>query len=479
LCDENVTESVTINKNITLEGSGSPTIRGHTEITGATATLKWLNLEPGSMFGTALGIYNGTATVHSCNIKKGPYTGWYGIWCSNSTLKHRYGSVFSQSNSTNTSIFLINAGSSSYIEDCTIKPGNGIAIDGTADGYAQDCDIVTYYRDAGYDINAYFTDAGTFELDDNSYGSSQSIYDPTPYNVSGDDWPPSLAKSVLVTKSTSSNNGIDDLDNLLNQADSLIALGKFDEGTDILKSIISNYPDESAALSALHKLVSYRNERDLVEGDKIYSMENQSDLAGLQRKFSDNHPLKLKALEYEINNDVRLGNIDQAINNSFEFSEKYMHLENGRRVLLGIADIFHFVTKDETAEKKIYELFLEKYPDHQMSEYVKLKLENQPPPQTQNVNPEAEPTFSIYPNPFNLETQIKFQNSETTIVNLSIYNSMGQRIKQLVNKSLPEGLNTVAWDGLNESGDVVATGLYFCRLKTDKNIFTQKILLVK
>jgi hypothetical protein len=217
----------------------------------------------------------------------------------------------------------------------------------------------------------------------------------------------------------------------------------------------------------------------LKENKKNYGAVNQRDLSVLQRKFSDNHPLKLKALEYEINNEVRLGNVDEAINKSFEFCEKYSGMECARRVLLGIADIHSFVTKDEAAEKKIYELFLEKYPDHQMSEYVKLKLENQPPPQTQNVNPETGETFYIYPNPFNLETQIKFQNSETTIVNLSIYNSMGQRIKQLVNKSLPEGLHTVVWDGLNESGDIVATGLYFCRLKTDKNIFTQKLLLVK
>jgi len=355
-----------------------------------------------------------------------------------------------------------------------IKPGNGIAIDGTADGYAQDCDIFTYYRDTGYDINAYFADAGTFELDDNNFGSAQSIYDPYPYNVSGDGWPSGLAKPALMAHSTSDKNDIDDM---LVQADSLIAQGKFDEGTDILKSIISNYPDETAALSALHKLVSYRNERDLEQGDKIYAMENQSDLAALQRKLSENHPLKLKALEYDINNDVRLGNVDEAINKSFAFCDNYVDLECGRRVLLGIADIHHFVTKDETAEKEIYELFLEKYPDHPMSEYVKLKLQEEPP--TPALNPETEPTFSIYPNPFNLETQIKFQTTETAFVCVDIYNFMGQHIKNVVSKSLPEGSHTFIWDGKNNAGQITASGLYFCCLKTDKNILTQKLLLVK
>ena len=214
-------ENIDIDKNITLlhTGSGSAYIRGNTKISNTSATLKWLRLEPGSTFGTVLGIYNGTGTLHSCYIYKGPYTGWWGIWCSNSTLKLRYGSIFPGSTSSNTSIFLINAGSSSYIRDCWIKPGNGIAISGTADGYAQDCHIVTFYKDSGWDINAYFADAGTFELIDNSYGTSQEIYDPEPYNVSGDGWPPGGLAKIHQTEDSliKSGNGI--LDNLLNQAD--------------------------------------------------------------------------------------------------------------------------------------------------------------------------------------------------------------------------------------------------------------------
>jgi len=179
-------EDVDIDENVTIEGSGSPHIRGSTDVSSASATLKDLYLEAGSLYGHALGIYNGTATLNTCYVVNGPYTGAYGIWCSSSALLLRYGSVYATSTSSNTSILLINPGSSSYIRDCMIKPGNGIAISGTADGYAQDCDIVTYYKDSGYDINAYLADDGTFELVDNNYGNSQDIYDPEPYHVSGD-----------------------------------------------------------------------------------------------------------------------------------------------------------------------------------------------------------------------------------------------------------------------------------------------------
>ena len=95
------------------------------------------------------------------------------------------------------------------------------------------------------------------------------------------------------------------------------------------------------------------------------------------------------------------------------------------------------------------------------------------------MNPETEPTFSIYPNPFNLETQIKFRITETTFVSVNIYNSMGQHIKNVVNKSLPEGSHTFIWNGKNNAGDIVASGLYFCCLRTNKNVVSQKLLLIK
>jgi hypothetical protein len=90
---------------------------------------------------------------------------------------------------------------------------------------------------------------------------------------------------------------------------------------------------------------------------------------------------------------------------------------------------------------------------------------------------ETEPTFSITPNHCNLETQIKFQNFETTVVSVSIYNSMQQFIKSLVNKSLPEGSHTFIWDGKNAAADIFTSGLYFCCLRTIKNAVSQKLLL--
>jgi len=56
---------------------------------------------------------------------------------------------------------------------------------------------------------------------------------------------------------------------------------------------------------------------------------------------------------------------------------------------------------------------------------------------------------------------------------------MGQHIKNVVSKSLPEGSHIYIWDGKNKTGQITASALYFCCLKMDKNIYTQKLLLVK
>ncbi len=86
-----------------------------------------------------------------------------------------------------------------------------------------------------------------------------------------------------------------------------------------------------------------------------------------------------------------------------------------------------------------------------------------------------------YPNPFNPTTTIEFfvtQNSD--FVNLEIYNIKGQKVKTLVNAHCEKGINTVVWDGANDSNKQVGTGVYFFQLKVDgKTIKTKKMMLLK
>ncbi len=79
-----------------------------------------------------------------------------------------------------------------------------------------------------------------------------------------------------------------------------------------------------------------------------------------------------------------------------------------------------------------------------------------------------------YPNPFNPSTTIKFSLPEATNVTLRIYNTLGQKVDELVNTNLEAGWYNYQWDA-----DNVATGIYIYELRTDKFISVKKMILMK
>ncbi len=84
-----------------------------------------------------------------------------------------------------------------------------------------------------------------------------------------------------------------------------------------------------------------------------------------------------------------------------------------------------------------------------------------------------------YPNPFNPKTTIGFELPAPSWVRLSILNILGQRVRSLVDRELPVGPHTVVWNGRDEHGDPVASGVYFYRLETADRSATRKLVLLK
>jgi hypothetical protein len=87
--------------------------------------------------------------------------------------------------------------------------------------------------------------------------------------------------------------------------------------------------------------------------------------------------------------------------------------------------------------------------------------------------------FQNYPNPFNPETTITFYLPRNTPALLQIFNTEGQLIKTLINAKQPAGYHRISWDGTNEAGQRVSSGIYFYRLQTDFGVLTKKMLLVR
>jgi hypothetical protein len=84
-----------------------------------------------------------------------------------------------------------------------------------------------------------------------------------------------------------------------------------------------------------------------------------------------------------------------------------------------------------------------------------------------------------YPNPFNPSTVIDYELSEALDVNLTVYDASGRQVRSLVRDRKPAGPNSVRWDGKDDSGRGVATGVYFYRLQAGGVSQTRKMVLLK
>jgi hypothetical protein len=84
-----------------------------------------------------------------------------------------------------------------------------------------------------------------------------------------------------------------------------------------------------------------------------------------------------------------------------------------------------------------------------------------------------------YPNPFNPETTINFSLNEAGPVELAIYNIKGQKIKTLVNETLPAQNYNIVWNGRDDNNQQVSSGVYFYRMNTSTYTSTRKMILMK
>lgn len=100
-----------------------------------------------------------------------------------------------------------------------------------------------------------------------------------------------------------------------------------------------------------------------------------------------------------------------------------------------------------------------------------------------NHQPQASPqTFALsqnYPNPFNPSTVIRFALPQAGSVRLAVYNILGRRIRTLMEGVRPAGDYQVTWDSRDDSGNLVASGIYFYRLESNGLTQTRKLTLMR
>ena len=97
----------------------------------------------------------------------------------------------------------------------------------------------------------------------------------------------------------------------------------------------------------------------------------------------------------------------------------------------------------------------------------------------ENIVPSEFSLQQNYPNPFNPTTDISYSLAKEVIVNLSIYNSLGQKIATLVDQKQSAGTHNATWLGIDQTGAAVTSGVYFYRLEAGDYASTMKMLFLK
>jgi len=90
------------------------------------------------------------------------------------------------------------------------------------------------------------------------------------------------------------------------------------------------------------------------------------------------------------------------------------------------------------------------------------------------INPERFELFDTYPNPFNPETNIKYNLPKASFVTITVYNALGQTVTTLVNKTKKAGLHVTTFNGTN-----LSSGIYYYLIQAGSFNQVKKMVLMK
>ncbi len=94
--------------------------------------------------------------------------------------------------------------------------------------------------------------------------------------------------------------------------------------------------------------------------------------------------------------------------------------------------------------------------------------------------PEAIKLLPNYPNPFNPATTLNFTLTTSSAISLDIVNLKARVVANLLtHQVLPSGSHDIRWQGIDDQGNPLPSGLYFVRLRTDNQFLTRKVMLIK
>jgi len=100
-------------------------------------------------------------------------------------------------------------------------------------------------------------------------------------------------------------------------------------------------------------------------------------------------------------------------------------------------------------------------------------------PEAKNPVPEKFELVNLYPNPFNPTLTIQYNLDSKQNVSIDIYNILGQKVNRLLNQEVSIGYHSINWNGTNDSGIALGSGIYFVKISTNDESYIRKVTLLK
>jgi hypothetical protein len=209
--------------------------------------------------------------------------------------------------------------------------------------------------------------------------------------------------------------------------------------------------------------------------------------------FSEGATLdKVEFTERVGNFDIKIANIDNE-NNQVVIGLISMVYQEKPDLEVGAGPVANLVfTVEDGVDEIIIDAIELENPNHSLTYYWNDYSSGRP--EVRSIQPEFErqivdvdgtsipKTFALRqnsPNPFNPVTRVSYDLPKAGEVRVSVFNVLGQHVKDLVNGYQEAGTHEVVWDSKDENGSSVASGIYFYRIKTSEFSDTKKMMLLK
>lgn len=256
--------------------------------------------------------------------------------------------------------------------------------------------------------------------------------------------------------------------------------GQYEQSLINCKSIIKNWPNSTGAVHAiveLNHLFSVSGNNEILNFCQSLHPENE-----MMDIITNISLMKMRHIQNDCRNSLLIA--DKLIQN-------YPETIYEKEALIEKFYIYFDKYQDYAAAKNILRKLKEKYPNDIDVIVVETLLGSKKSrllitgnnedfvTASQTVLPKEIVLNQNYPNPFNPSTTIEFTLPQASTVKLEVYNITGQKVRILVSGNLDAGLHSISWDGTNDYGEKVASGMYIYRITSGSFVQTRKMVLLR